>query len=439
MDDQARVAISGCTSAIVWEITAENGVIAMSTDERAGHTIGERIQALRERRGKSRPVVAGRVGRSPEWLKSIEKGRLLPPRWEMLCRLADALEVQDLSELTGSPPDRVPLSPRTSHEVVPALREAMEETTLLVAAEPRPDAEELHNRVAAAWQTWHTSSSPRAAAGAVLPQIIREARRATRVCEGAGRRRAHAALSAAYALSEQILAWVSESALLWLCADRCMAAAEQSDDPEALAGASWVVGNVWRVTGRESEAVRLVSDAAGLLEPHLTAAGAGGDRTRALWGACQLHAAITSARLGREGEALRSLDHAREMTGRLPSGYAHPWTLFGRANTAVTAVSVHVDLRKTSSALDAAEQVDPDTVPSTDRRARLWLETARAYHQRKDKTAALGVLQRATQVSEESMRCHPLARGIASDLVTSGRGLVQSEARGLAARLGLTV
>ena len=409
------------------------------TDELSGHTIGERIQALRERRGKSRPVVAGLVGKSPEWLKSIEKGRLLPPRWEMLCRLADALEVQDLSELTGSAPDRVPMSPRTSHEVVPALREAIEETTLFAAADPRPDPDDLQQRVAAAWQTWHTSSSPRAAAGAVLPQLLREGRRATRVLDGAERRRAHAALSAAYALSEQILAWVADSSLLWLSADRCMAAAEQSDDPEALAGASWVVGNVWRATGRETDAVQLVSDAAGLLEPHLNAAGDGGDRTRALWGACQLHASITSARLGREGDALRSLDHAWNMTGRLPSGYAHPWTLFGRANTAVTAVSVHVDLRKSSSALDAAEQVDPDTVPSTDRRARLWLETARAYHQRKDKTAALHVLQRATQVSEESMRCHPLARGIAGDLVTSGGGLVQTEARGLAGRLGLTV
>lgn len=51
---------------------------------------------------------------------------------------------------------------------------------------------------------------------------------------------------------------MSDWALLWLSADRCMASAEQADDPAALAGAAWVVGNVWRATGREDDAYRLV-------------------------------------------------------------------------------------------------------------------------------------------------------------------------------------
>lgn len=152
-----------------------------------------------------------------------------------------------------------------------------------------------------------------------------------------------------------------------------------------------------------------------------------------------MHAAITAARMGREGDALRNLDQAEDMAARLPSEYAHPWTLFGTANAAVTSVSVQVDMRKSGRAIDAAEQVDPDSVPSVDRRARLWLEMARAYHQKRDDTAALHVLQRATKVSEESMRCHPLSRGIAGELVTSGGRMVESEARGLARQLGLTV
>ncbi|WP_263252691.1 helix-turn-helix domain-containing protein [Saccharopolyspora rosea] len=405
------------------------------TDELAGKTIGERIQIIRERRGKSRPVVAGLVGRSAEWLKAVEKGRLHPPRWEKLVQLADALGVQDLSELTGEKPPTTIVG-RGSHEVVPAMREAIEETMLSVSPEPRPDPAELHRRTADAWALWHSSPTPRKSVGAVLPQIIRDARRATRVLDGDERRQAHAALSAAYALAEQVLAWVSDSALLWLSADRCMASAEQADDPAALAGAAWVVGNVWRATGREDDAYRLVTDAAGLLEPYLDS---DGDGVRALWGSCRLHAAITAARMGREGDALRNLDQADDMAGRLPGGYAHPWTLFGRANADLTGVSVHVDLRKSGRAIDAAEQIDPDSVPSVDRRARLWLETARAYHQRKDYPATLHVLQRATKISEESMRCHPLSRGIAGDLVTSGGRMVQSEARGLARQLGLTV
>ena len=80
--------------------------------------------------------------------------------------------------------------------------------------------------------------------------------------------------------------------------------------------------------------------------------------------------------------------------------------------------------------------VDPDAIPSRDRQARLWLETARAYAQRHDYTGALHTLQRATAASTESMRCHPLSRGLAAELVTSGGRLIQQDARSLASQLG---
>jgi len=69
---------------------------------------------------------------------------------------------------------------------------------------------------------------------------------ALRTLEGQERRDAAAALSGAYALSEQVLAWVADAPLLWLAADRWMAATEIADDPVTLASASWVLGNVWR-------------------------------------------------------------------------------------------------------------------------------------------------------------------------------------------------
>lgn len=404
-------------------------------DELAGMTIGERIQSVRERTGKSRPVVAALVGRSAEWLKAIEKGRSQPPRLDMLVRLAEVLGVRNLAELTGEGSLEIGLQRRSGHPVVPAIREAIEGVEL-GATGPSVSPEELQQRADHAWQVWHTSQTPRASAGALLPQLIRDGRRAVRVLDGHDRRRAYIALAGAYALAEQVLAWVADSALLWLAADRCMECAQQADDPNTLAAAAWVLGNVWRSTGREDDAWTLVQDAASLLEPHL---GDGTDQTRALWGANQLHASITAARLGREGDALRCLDQAEEMTNRLPAGYAHPWTLFGAANAAMTGVSVYVDLRQSGHALDYANQGDLDAVPSIDRRTRLWLEIARGYAQRKDSISTLHVLQRATGISEESMRCHPIARNLASELVTSGGRLVENDARALANRLGMTV
>jgi hypothetical protein len=136
--------------------------------------------------------------------------------------------------------------------------------------------------------------------------------------------------------------------------------------------------------------------------------------------------------------ALRGVDQAMGMARALPSGSAHPWTLFGVANAEVTAVSVQVDMRRSGGALEAASVVDPDAVPSVDRRARLWLELSRAYGQQKDWIGTLGALKTATAASEESMRCHPLSRNLAAELVTHGGRIVEREARVLANRLGVT-
>jgi transcriptional regulator with XRE-family HTH domain len=59
-------------------------------DELAGKRTGERIQILRERKGFTRPVIAGLVGMSPSWLKGIERGTRLPPRLPLLVKLAEA-------------------------------------------------------------------------------------------------------------------------------------------------------------------------------------------------------------------------------------------------------------------------------------------------------------------------------------------------------------
>lgn len=405
----------------------------MRTDDLNGKPTGERLRIIRERRGLHRDVVAARVGKSTDWLKKVELGYRLPPRLPMLLKLTDILSV-DLAALTGDDP--APLGParREAHPAVPALREAIETPLLTLDGHAPTDPRRLQAMLETAWQTWHAAPAPREATGRILPELIRDARTAARLLDGSARRDAYTVLVGAYALAEQVLAWVSDAALLHLAADRCMAAAEQADRPEALAAAAWVVGNVWR-NGREEEALVLADDAARLLKPHLET---GNDEARALWGAVRLHAAITAARLGREGDALHRLDAAETAAASL-TGYTHPWTLFGQPNVDLTGVSVHVDLRKGSTALDKAGAVDPDMIRSVDRRARLWLETARAYAQAEDHPATLHVLQRAADVSAESMRCHPIARSLAGRLATSGGRLIERDARALAERIGVPI
>lgn len=406
-----------------------------TADDLTGKAPGERIQIIRERTGKSRAVVAGLVGRSEEWLRAVEKGRRQPPRIDMLVRLADVLGVHSLAELTGETDLLMTTTRRAMHPVVVPIREAIESVEL-AALDPSVTATELAERVERAWRLWHTSDRPRTDAGAMLPSIIRDGRRALRAFDGDSRREAAAALAGGYALAEQVLSWVSDAPLLWMSADRCVAAAQIADRPNILAASAWVMGNVWRSTGREQDAWNLAQDAVKLLEPRLDGADAEANTARALWGSCQLHSAITAARVGREGDALRCLDEAMRMTSVMDS-YVHPWTLFARPNAELTAVSVNVDLHKSGGALEAASIVDPQSIPSKDRQSRLYLETARAYGQREDWLGALHVLQTATSVSEECMRCHPLSRGLAGELVSRGGRMIEREARALAGRLGV--
>lgn len=406
-------------------------------DDLAGLSFGERLQRIRERRGKTRAVVAGLVGRSTEWLKAIESGRRHPPRLEMMLKLAEALELRDLAELTGEQELPMTLAQHTSHDAVPPIREALREYGLSVDALTQPvDIDTLKRRVADAWGLWHSSKTQRTDVGRILPALIRDAQRATRLLDGPDRRRAYGALADVYALCEQILAWVCEPQLLWLVADRGMFAAREADDPLTIAGSAWVLGNVLRATSEEEHALSLARDAAGMLAPRLDD---GSNEERAMWGALQLHAAITAARMGREGDALHHLDQGIAAARRLPDGYFHPWTVFGVPNAELHAVSVRVDLYKSRDALRHAQSVDPDRVPSVDRQSRLWLEMARSYRYDHDFVAAHGALNRCFETSPDAAKYHPLARSIAGDLVDHGGPAVERDARVLATRLGLVV
>ncbi|WP_413807670.1 helix-turn-helix domain-containing protein [Streptomyces sp. OE57] len=86
-------------------------------------SIGERIKVLRESRGMSRSVLANLCGRGPDWLKKIESGERELRSHALLLRLAAALQLSDLSVITGRPADvtqPVPLG-RLNHPGMPAI------------------------------------------------------------------------------------------------------------------------------------------------------------------------------------------------------------------------------------------------------------------------------------------------------------------------------
>jgi hypothetical protein len=191
---------------------------------------------------------------------------------------------------------------------------------------------------------------------------------------------------------------------------------------------------VQRSAGDTDAALALATAAAALLEPRLDG---GTDDQAGLAGALELHAAATCARAGREGDAWRHWDKAAAIAGRLPAGYHHPWTMFGAANVALHAVSLNADLSRPAEARAQAEQIDPDDIPSRERRGRLGVEIARSYHQRRDYPGMLHWLEQAYATSADSVRYSPTARQMAAEAVDHGGQLIRRRSRTLAASLGL--
>ncbi|WP_344570751.1 helix-turn-helix transcriptional regulator [Streptomyces axinellae] len=398
---------------------------------------GDRIRLLRESRGMSRPVLAGLCGRGPDWLKKVETGERPLDSYTLLLRLAAALQVSDLSALTGEDSVNQPVSlGRLNHPAMPEIWAAVMSRGITPApSRAEQDVRALQGRVDQTWRLWHSSGHNRTEVGALLPELIRQTETATRTLDGENRRAALVALSDTYRLTGQATAYVAPAELAWVVADRALAAAQQADDPAALAAAAWNMGNILRETSYPEEALRAVTEAADLIRPYLES---GPEDWRGIYGALRLHAAVTCAREGREGDAWRFWDAGDQVAKSLPSSYVHPSTVFGRANVDFHAVSVATDLKISGRALSLADEIDPDVMPSTERRARLWVEVARGHLQRGDATAALHVMQRAHKIGAETVAYTPSARTATAELWRKAPRSLRAEAGELATAVGVT-
>jgi transcriptional regulator with XRE-family HTH domain len=400
--------------------------------------IGERVQHLREQRGMSRPVLAGLCGRSSDWLKQIESGKRPLRNYILLVRLATALRVADLSAITGDVGVTQRLGPecRPFGDELSAIWDAVHGHghQAEVVADGRQDVASMRGRIERAWLLWHRSPRNRSEVLALLPHLIRGAETATRNLDGVARRRGQATLAAAYRLASQATAHLAPAELAWLIASRAVSCAEQADDPVTMGAAAWNMGNLMRDGEDPRRAIQVVTDAAARLQPHLSEAGPG---ARGIYGALHLHAAVTAARQGRDGEAWSHWDAGEAVARALPAGYVEPTTVFGRANVQFHAVSVATDLRKAGRALQMASELDPNTMPSLERRARLWIEVARGHLQRGDMQAATTILALAHEVNPETVRHTPAARTVATDLWRRAPAGLRPQAVRLAERVGV--
>jgi transcriptional regulator with XRE-family HTH domain len=384
----------------------------------------------------SRPVLAGLVGMSPDWLKKVESGQRAIHSITHLVRLAQALRLSDLSSLTGDQVS-IPVNAigKLSHPAVSEIRAALHGASLPATpslAPITPDA--LKARVDSAWRLWHSSTHQRTEVGSLLPDLIYDAHICIRAHQDQERRVAHAATGDLYRLVQRLLAHICEPELYWVALDRGRAHSEEADDPRSLALAAWSTAIGQRAAGYSEEAVRTDEAGMDLLRDTLEA---GDPEVLGIYGALNLQAAVSCGLDGLSGDAERYLEAAQRTAERLPAGYTHSQSAFDASNVALHGVTVGVGLLTPGEALRRSEAISPTSVKSLERRSRLLFDIAVGHHQRSETTAAFHYLNQAHRVSPEGVRYIPIARRLAADVAKAAPGPLKADAVELAEALGV--
>ncbi|HEX2300269.1 MAG TPA: helix-turn-helix transcriptional regulator [Pseudonocardiaceae bacterium] len=405
----------------------------MTNEGEPGIPFGDRLQRHRKRAGMSRPVLGGLVGRSGEWVKALETGRLLTPRLPLLLRLADVLGVSDLADLTGAERLSAATYTKAAHEQLPAIARALATYTVGGSTDEPADVVGLKARVEQTWELWHGVGRQRTAVAGLLPDLLREARTTVRRTEGPERRRALAIEAQVYHLSQLFVSFQPAPELVFLTGDRAMTAAQDADDPVAMAAAAWYLNHIYRSAGEQHEArIQLALDTAQLLDPERN------DEERALFGLLHLAVALSYAKTGREGDAWRHWDHADRAATALGDDYVHPWLMFGRGIVDAYTVTMLVDLARGGEAARRADRLELATIPSATRRSFHLIETARAHHQRREYLASVALLRRAHDESPDTSGFNLFTRSAVLDLAAHGGATVRPDAQALARELQLT-
>jgi transcriptional regulator with XRE-family HTH domain len=403
-----------------------------------GLAIGERVKWYRLRRGLSQEVLAGRIGRTVDWVSKVERGTIPVDRLPVIKALADALDVS-LGDLIAEP-SLVDWTADTGPRTVPALRDALmdyRQITSLLGGHERgdpPPLDQLGRNVADVLDAYQAARF-----GLVtreLPALLADAQLATREYADDRRGQAFGLLALTYQSAAMVLAKVGEQDLAWIASDRGLAAAQQSGDPVVVGSLFRSVAHSLLSVGQYDAAVRLTSQAADYLRGELTlrstdispvvrtlfAADTRPDgELLSVYGTLFLTGAMAAARAEDRGTVRDYLAEADTVARQLGADANHMWTSFGPTNVAIHRVATAAELGDMQIAADLGPRVDTAALP-TERRVRHALEVARALSARNHRDQALATLLDAERLAPEQVRYHFLSRQLVLGWIRTQKG-----------------
>lgn len=408
-------------------------VVRATTSQDSAPTFGQRLRIQRNRRGMTREVLAGLVGRSTSWVKAVETDRLRTPRLAMLLRLSEVLQLKDLSELTGEQSLPTVAFTGPEHPRLAAVRAALNTLSLPASSQAQPVAL-LRSRLDRAWADRHASPNHREVLGGLLPDLIRDTHLAVHQADDpATRRSAQAIVAETHVLAHFFVVHQGAEDLVWRVSDRSMVAAQDSGDVHAIGIAALMMTMALREARDWDAADEVTSQALAVVEKQLED---GSDDLRAVYGALLFEYAFTTARRGKVAVAWNLWDEAERVSRLLPPSYLHRITQFSRAVMGAHAVTIAVESRAGGEAVrQAARATAP--LPSRPRMARHQLEQARAYQLDNQPEPAMNLLEAAYRSAPETVRYHGYAHRLLLEELDSHSLGRRRRAAALAQRTGM--
>lgn len=372
--------------------------------------LGARLRHYRLRAGMSRATLASHCDRTPDWVKRIETGSRGSGVVDSITALLRAAEVLgiDIADLVGVAGFRPTPAPR--HPLLPHIAEALRHRPAdLSAATPVP-VPALTEASLDAWRSWHTEHRQRTTVGHVLPELIRDARSAIPLAEGEEQRDALAAAARIFTLTLMWLSGHTRAAPVAALSARewAIGPAHAAQDALLMAAAVWAADGIQRELGNYD--TRDAEDTARLLSP------ASGEDHLAMWGVMRLSMSMSFAAAGREGDALRHWDAARNAVRRLQPMVTHSVLRVTPAVVDSVGVWIQVRLSHPRRALLWAEQVDQSRLMSWPQRAFLEITVAEAHAMIGEYEQAVAHLERAQRFAPEDVALSPAARELLASL-----------------------
>jgi transcriptional regulator with XRE-family HTH domain len=375
-------------------------------------TLGRKIAAERRRRGLSQPELARMIDRSVAWVSQVERGVRRIDRMSVLETLASALDVP-LAELAADAPIVAAVAEESpSAGGLRLVLSGVHSLRAMLNGHHSPGLDDLRTRTATAWDLAHAGRYTDLAG--LLSALIPDLETAARALPGDQPGQVFEQMAAAYQACSAALDKLGEPEAAWIAADRAMTAADRAGNPYLVAAGAFRLVFVFLSARHYDQAEETARTAADALW-HL--ADTGTPDAMSLWGALTLQRAIIAARTGNARTAYGHLELARQMAARLGPGRNDYNTEFSPANVELFEIAVAVELGDAGRALQVAEAIDTAGL-SAERRARMLIDVARAYTQRRQVTEAVTALCQAEQITPELLRGHYLARQIVSDLLT---------------------